>query len=99
MKTNTSTDQLHRRPDERKQLFNRIVFLFGWKGESRRSKANNMMNLIDQYVHQKTIEALQHVDTDDDGYTWYVNGNKEVRLDEYIAELQASLNTEGSKDE
>lgn len=62
-----------------------------------------MLTLIDQYVHQKTIEA--RIDELQDLWTSGKSEHKDIRLDykrgltvhERLSELQASLNTEGEQ--
>jgi len=48
--TNQASEDELKKPSERKKLFDRLVFMFGWKGETRRTKANKMMKIIDQYT-------------------------------------------------
>ena len=48
--TNQASEDELKKPSERKKLFNRLVFMFSWKGETRRTKANKMMKIIDQYT-------------------------------------------------
>lgn len=53
---------------------------------------------LEQATLKARIEALTNVDTDDDGYTWYVDGSIEHRLDEYLLALKAQLTTNKSKE-
>ena len=48
--TNQASEDESKKPSERKRLFDRLIFMFGWKGETRRNKANKMMKIIDQYT-------------------------------------------------
>ena len=45
--TNQASEDESKKPSERKRLFDRLIFMFGWKGETRRNKANKMMKIID----------------------------------------------------
>lgn len=38
-------------------------------------------------INQQVIQALSNVDIDDEGHAWYVDGEIEVRLDEYVSSL------------
>ena len=49
MSNQTSEDEL-KKLLKRKELFDRLVFMFSWKGETRRAKANKTMKAIDQYT-------------------------------------------------
>lgn len=48
--TNQASEDELKKPSERKKLFDRLVFMFSWKGETRRTKANKTMKAIDQYT-------------------------------------------------
>ena len=48
--TNQASEDELEKPSERKKLFDKLIFMFGWKGETRRTKANKMMKIIDQYT-------------------------------------------------
>jgi len=48
--TNQASEDESKKPSERKRLFDRLIFMFGWKGETRRTKANKTMKAIDQYT-------------------------------------------------
>lgn len=48
--TNQASEDESKKPSERKRLFDRLIFMFGWRGETRRNKANKMMKIIDQYT-------------------------------------------------
>lgn len=64
-------------------------------------------HVIDQYVHQKTIEArideLSHISADEEEIIvcYFTQENpdcsKDLPIEDRIAERQASLNTEGEK--
>jgi len=98
MKTNTNTDQ-----NSSYDVANNVVDLYVESLNQTPTKAlgaatlKEMAALIDQYVHQETIRASLN-EARLAAITW--NDSKDTEsfaneMNERIAELQASLNTEG----
>lgn len=49
------------KPNERKELFNKLVFMFGWKGEKRRIKADKTLKMIDRYTEELLAKDRQQL--------------------------------------
>lgn len=95
MKTNTNTEQVREQVLEYIDRFRRQWVIEG-DYYPQDDLADDIVELIDQYVHQKTIEARINElkrGKRDNLFTAQTKPRVERRLDQ----LQASLNTEGGE--